>query len=330
MGQIRITTDATPVENLEGNILPSATRTVTNSTAFTNSAGKDLFLIVNVTGGITGATEVDSLTVTAAPTSSGNVTPTLNGTGVPVAVTIGTAEVETLTVTAIPTAVGNVTVTLNGVAVNVAVDPATDTTTALVATKIRAAVYTGWVAGGSASTVTFTKSTVGTNSAPAFGVAATGATGTIVVTTAGVAADTTTTVATKIRAASFTGFTTGGAGTTITFTATATGTKTAPSYSAGTTGATGTMTVTTTGAASGTLTPKVSGKAVTSGSLYSLGAGTAISTTGTFVYLYSKNAGAAHDGITAVFDTPVPKSLQVDMTQAGGSITYSVDYAICQ
>lgn len=98
-------------------------------------------------------------------------------------------EVETLTVTAIPTVAGNVTISLNGVNVTVALDPATDTTTAAVATKIRNAVYSGWTTGGTGSTVTFTKTTSGTNAAPTFSAGSTNAAATIVVTTAGVAID---------------------------------------------------------------------------------------------------------------------------------------------
>lgn len=97
----------------------------------------------------------------------------------------GTQEVDTLNVTAIPTAAGNITVTLNGVATIVAVDPATDTTSAAVATKIRNATYSGWTTGGTGSTVTFTKNTVGTNTAPVLNAGTTGMTGTTAVTTAG-------------------------------------------------------------------------------------------------------------------------------------------------
>lgn len=98
-------------------------------------------------------------------------------------------EVDTLTVTATPTVAGNVTISLNGVNVTVALDPATDTTTAAVATKIRNAVYSGWTTGGTGSTVTFTKTTSGTNAAPTFSAGSTGATASIVATTAGVAID---------------------------------------------------------------------------------------------------------------------------------------------
>jgi hypothetical protein len=145
---------------------------------------------------------------------------------------------------------------------------------------------------------------------------------------------TTTDVATLIRGTAFAGWTTGGAGTTVTFTATATGTKTDATFTGGTTGVTGTMTtptqgVTAVGAPS--VIPKIEGKAFTSGALYSLGTvGTAITATGLYVYMYSKNAGTAHDGITAVFDSPLPKNMRLTMTHANGtSITYSVDYALC-
>lgn len=99
------------------------------------------------------------------------------------------AEVDTLTVTAIPTAAGNITITLNGVAKTVAVDPAVQSTTALVATAIRAAVYTGWTTGGNGSIVTFTATTVGTRTAPAFSGDTTGTTGTFVRTAIGEAAN---------------------------------------------------------------------------------------------------------------------------------------------
>jgi hypothetical protein len=106
-------------------------------------------------------------------------------------------------------------------------------------------------------------------------------------------------------------------------------------FSGGTTGATGTMTTTTQGVstvAAPSIVPKISGKAFTNGgTLYDLGvAGTAISTTGTYVYLFSKNAGAAAAGITATFDTPIPKNMRLTVTHGNAtSITYSVDYALC-
>jgi len=98
-------------------------------------------------------------------------------------------EVDTLTVAAIPTTAGNVTVTLNGVAVNIAVDPATDTTTSAVATKIRNTVFSGWSTGGTGATITFTATAAGTKNAPSYNAGTTGATGTMTVTTTGVNAD---------------------------------------------------------------------------------------------------------------------------------------------
>jgi len=98
----------------------------------------------------------------------------------------GVVELDTLTVTSIPTVAGNVTITLNGAPTTVALI-LTDNTTDLVATKIRNTVFTGWTTGGSASVVTFTKATVGTNTTPTFSAGATGVAATIVVTTAGVA-----------------------------------------------------------------------------------------------------------------------------------------------
>lgn len=239
MGYQRVTTDFIPVENLEGQLLPSAARTATTTADFVNGAGRDLYVIVNVTA---------------------------------VGTSAGTAEVASLAVTAAPSSVGNISVNLNGVNQNIAVDPAVQ----LSATD----------------------------------------------------------VATLIRGTSFAGWTTGGSGTTVTFTATSVGTRTDATFSGGSTGVTGTMTTPTQGVnatAAPSCTPKVEGKAFTSGALYSLGtAGAAIATTGTYVYMYSKNAGGVHDGITAVFDSPIPKNMKFTMTHANGtSITYSVDFALC-
>lgn len=193
--------------------------------------------------------EVDTLTITAAPAASGNVTVTLNGVATNIAVTAGVAEVASLTVSAVPTAAGNVTVTLNGVAVNVVLDPATDTTVDAVAAKIRSTAFSGWTTGGTGAVVTFIANTAGVKTDTAYSAGSTGATGTISTTTQGVDADTATSVAAKIRAASFSGWTTGGTGTTVTFTKTTAGTNTAPAYSAGSTGATGNISVTTAGVA---------------------------------------------------------------------------------
>jgi phage tail sheath gpL-like len=84
------------------------------------------------------------------------VTVTVPGSaGVTTAVNGGTKEVDTLTVTAAAGTAGNVTITLNGVAVNIAVAAADATTT--VATKIAAGTYTGWTASAAGAVVTFTK-----------------------------------------------------------------------------------------------------------------------------------------------------------------------------
>lgn len=337
MGMIRMNTDGIPIENLEGAVLTSAARTASPaSTDLMNGGSRDLYLIVDVTavGTNAGVAEVASLAVTAGATASGNVTVTLNGVAQNVAVTAGTAEVDTVTFTAGATTAGNVTVTLNGVGVATAL--AAGDTIAAVAGKVAASAYAGWTAvSDGVSKVTFTKTTVGTNSAPTYAdTGATGATATTATPTAGVAADTSTGVATKIRAAAFAGWTTGGTTTTVTFTATAVGVKTDAIYSAGTTGATGTMTTPTQGvdvAAAPSVIPKVSGKDFASGKLYSIGTvATALTAVGTYVYMYSKNAGTAHDGITAVFDSPIPKHMVVDMTHGNAtSITYSVGYALC-
>jgi hypothetical protein len=239
MGVNIVSMEGNPIENHEGALLSTFARTATTVADFVNGGARDLYVIVNVTavGTVAGVAEVASLAVTAFPTTLGNVTVTLNGTGFPVAV-----------------------------------DPAVQTDTTLTATAIRSATYAGW--------------------------------------------------------------TTGGAGTTVTFTSTTTGTKTDATFTGGTTGVTGTMTTPTQGVtavAAPSCTPKVEGKGFTSGAFYSLGTvATPITANGTYVYMYSKNAGAAHDGITAVFDSPLPKTMRFTMTHGNAtSITYSVDYALC-
>jgi len=102
----------------------------------------------------------------------------------------GTAEVDTLTVTAIPTLTGNLSITLNGVTKTVAVSTATDTTATLVATKIRAVTFTGWTNGGTGAAVTYTKTTAGTNTPVVFSAGTTGVTATFALTTPGVALST--------------------------------------------------------------------------------------------------------------------------------------------
>jgi hypothetical protein len=85
----------------------------------------------------------------------------------------GVAEVAQLTVTKGATAAGNLTVTLDGTDVTIAV-AATDDTAAKVATKIAAGSYTGWTAEAEGDVVTFTASDNEAKEAPAFAAAATG------------------------------------------------------------------------------------------------------------------------------------------------------------
>ncbi len=100
----------------------------------------------------------------------------------------GVKEVDTLTIAKGATASGNVTVTLDGTAVNIAVLD-TDTTASAIATKIAAGTYTGWTAVAEGAVVTFTAAAVGDKTAPIFGAAATGVEGAIAVTVAGTDAD---------------------------------------------------------------------------------------------------------------------------------------------
>jgi hypothetical protein len=95
---------------------------------------------------------------------------------------IAVKEVDTYNVTAAATTSGNVTITLNGTAFNVAV-VAGDTTTA-VATKIRAAAYAGWMTGGTGTNVTFTANDAGQKTAT-FSGGTTGVAATITETTVG-------------------------------------------------------------------------------------------------------------------------------------------------
>lgn len=85
----------------------------------------------------------------------------------------GVAEVAQLTVTKGATASGNLTVTLDGTAVTIAVLD-TDDTAAKVAAKIAAGTYTGWTAKAKGDVVTFTASANEAKEAPVFAAAATG------------------------------------------------------------------------------------------------------------------------------------------------------------
>ena len=94
-------------------------------------------------------------------------------------------EVNTLTVTAPCTTSGNLTITLNGVAFTVPILN-TDNTTTLVATKIRNATYAEWTTSGTGAIVIFTANITGARTTATIGVASTGVTSTIVKTTSGV------------------------------------------------------------------------------------------------------------------------------------------------
>ena len=83
-------------------------------------------------------------------------------------------EKDTLTITNAPTKSGNVVITLNDVSVSISLNSAIDTNPTLVATKIKAATFTGWTVGGTGKTVIFTKNSVGTCSAPTFNAGTTG------------------------------------------------------------------------------------------------------------------------------------------------------------
>ena len=107
---------------------------------------------------------------------------TTNFNGAPV-ITAGVAEVDTLTITSAATSSGNVVVTLDGTPYNIAV-ASSDTTTA-VASKIAAFSFVGFTANAVGAVVTFTASAVGIKSAPVYSAGSTGATGNMVRTTIG-------------------------------------------------------------------------------------------------------------------------------------------------
>jgi hypothetical protein len=100
-----------------------------------------------------------------------------------------TVEVQTLTVTAAPTGAGNVTVTLNGGA-GVVVAVTTSGNTSVTASQIAAADYAqvsgGWDAQAVANVVYFTRRLPGPAGASTFAAGATGMTATFAILTAGV------------------------------------------------------------------------------------------------------------------------------------------------
>jgi hypothetical protein len=105
-----------------------------------------------------------------------------------IALNTGTAEVASLIITTAANTAGNVTITLNGVAVNIAV-LATDTAVQ-VADKIRNGTFSGWTTGGTAgtTTVTFTATAVGLKTDAIYSPGSTGATGSMITTVQGKAA----------------------------------------------------------------------------------------------------------------------------------------------
>ena len=94
------------------------------------------------------------------------------------------AEVDTLTITAGCSTSGNVTVTLDGTAVNIAVLD-TDTTADAVAAKIAATSFAGWTVSAAGAVVTFTADVKGAKAAPTFSGGSTGVTGSFEITVLG-------------------------------------------------------------------------------------------------------------------------------------------------
>jgi hypothetical protein len=75
-------------------------------------------------------------------------------------------EIDTINFTAGASASGNITITLNGTAVNVAVASGDDAKA--VAAKVRATAFAGWTVTGSGTNAVFTNNKVGTKTAPSF------------------------------------------------------------------------------------------------------------------------------------------------------------------
>lgn len=98
-------------------------------------------------------------------------------------------EVATLTVTAIPSVSANVTVTLDGTAHTLLANPLIHITTAALASAIRSEVFAGWITGGTGNVVTFESTTVGPKGSHSFSGGTSGAAGSMVTTTEGEAAN---------------------------------------------------------------------------------------------------------------------------------------------
>lgn len=100
-------------------------------------------------------------------------------------VTASAIEKDTLTVTAACSSSGNVTITLDQFNIFTVAVLNTDNTTALVAAKLRAAAYTGWTVTGATSDVIFTCNASGAKTKAIFAGGTTGVTATIVQTVVG-------------------------------------------------------------------------------------------------------------------------------------------------
>jgi hypothetical protein len=100
-------------------------------------------------------------------------------------VSASATEVDTLTVTAPCTTSGNIIIRLDSVDFTITLDSATDNTTDLVATKIRNIAFAGWTLSGTGSTVIFTCNTAGAKKPAQLLTTTTGVTITVVQTTIG-------------------------------------------------------------------------------------------------------------------------------------------------
>jgi hypothetical protein len=176
---------------------------------------------LEVIAGVASTYEVESFSVTGAPTSDGNIT----------------VDGETIAILDLDDEAGVATKirahsftnwTTGGTGANVILTAKTYGDKTLV-------VVSAGTTGATFSAVS--EDTPGTDKAGNVTVTLNGAATTVAMTST----ETTTTVATKIRNTSFSGWTTGGTGTTVTFTSTSYGNKTDAIYSPGSTGAIGTM-----------------------------------------------------------------------------------------
>jgi hypothetical protein len=100
-------------------------------------------------------------------------------------VTASATEVNTVTVTAPCTTSGNLTITLDNFNTFTVPVLDTDNTNDLVATKIRSATYTGWTTSGTEANVIFTSNVPGAKTTAIFSGGTTGVTATVVKTTTG-------------------------------------------------------------------------------------------------------------------------------------------------